>query len=136
MGEFKLRELGWSHKRLVWIGNYNRIDQFKKTIQGPLQKDYNKRWGDHAGQQILSADDKDKRIIMNFKNSHGKWITIYDTDERKEVDKWFDDYSTRRDMQTMMVAMENVKGTNKRSIDEFIDILYEPKKRLKEEDEY
>ena len=73
---------------------------------------------------------------MNYRNSHGYWITIYDTDYHKEVDEWFDDYSSRRDIQTMMVAMENVKGTNKRSIDEFIDILYEPDKRLKEEDEY
>ena len=68
---------------------------------------------------------------MNFKNSHGRWITIYDTDFVKEVDEWFDDYNTREDMRTMMTAIENVKGTNKRNYDEFIDMVYEPYKKLK-----
>ena len=68
---------------------------------------------------------------MNFKNSHGRWITIYDTDFVKEVNEWFDDYNTREDMRTIMTAIENVKGMNKRNIDEFIDMLYEPDKKLK-----
>ena len=66
LGEFKLRELGWSHKRLVWIGNYSRIDQFKKTIQGPLQADYHKRWGDRTGKQILHDEEKKQKGNYEF----------------------------------------------------------------------
>ena len=71
---------------------------------------------------------------MNYKNSHGKWVTIYNTDETKLVDRIYDNYDRRKDMKMMMQAIENVEGTSKRSIDEFIDILYEPDKRLKKED--
>ena len=68
---------------------------------------------------------------MNYRNSHGYRITIYDTDYEKEVDQWLNDYYERQDMRTMMTAIENVKGTNKRNYNEFIDILYQPDKKLK-----
>ena len=70
---------------------------------------------------------------MNFRNSRGYWRTIYDTDYEKEVDQWYDDYHQSIDTRTMMIAIENVKGTNKRNHDEFIEMLYEPWKKLKQE---
>ena len=102
-----------------------------KRIQGPLQKDDNKRWRDQTGTRVL--DLTERKVIMNHKNSQGKWITIYDTDEFKLVDKIYDDYHQAIDTRTMMIAIENVKGTNKRNHDEFIEMVYEPWKKLKQE---
>jgi len=132
LGEFKVREIGWL-KRLYWIGCHSRIDRLKKTIQGPLQAGYHRGWGDCTGTRILHDEEKNKRVIMNFRNSRGYWRTIYDTDYEKEVDQWYDDYHQAIDTRTMMIAIENVKGTNKRNHDEFIEMLYEPWKKLKQE---
>ena len=70
---------------------------------------------------------------MNFRNSRGRWRTIYDTDREREVDQWYDDYHQAVDARRMMTAIENVRGTNKRSHDEFIEMLYEPWKKMKYE---
>ena len=114
---------------LVWKRSQNR--SLEERIQGPLQEDEHKRWRDQTGTQILHIEDR--KVIMNYKNSQGKWITIYNTDESKLVNKIYDDYNRRTDMRMMMMAIENVEGTNKRNIDEFIDMLYEPDKKLKRE---
>ena len=68
---------------------------------------------------------------MNYRNSQGYKVTIYDTDYEKEVNQWLNDYYERQDMRTMMKAIENVRGTNKRNHDEFIDMVYEPWKKSK-----
>ena len=68
---------------------------------------------------------------MNYRNSHGRWVTIYDTDYEKEVDQWLNDYYQSVDTRTMMIAIENVRGTKKRNYDEFIEMIYEPWKKFK-----
>ena len=70
---------------------------------------------------------------MNFKNSIGWWKTIYDTDHDRILDQWHDYYNKWADARRMMTAIENVRGTNKRRCDEFIEILYEPWKKTKYE---
>ena len=54
-------------------------------------------------------------------NSSGKMITIYDTDERCHVDRVYDNYNLNNDPRMMLNTIENVKGTKKRSVDEFIE---------------
>ena len=131
LGNFMLEHRQWytPYRKVYWYANVHRIDRLKKKIQGPLQKDEDKRWRDQTGTRVL--DIKERKVIMNYKNSQGKWITIYDMDKSKLVDNIYDDYNGRTDMQTMMTAIENVKGTNKRNFDEFIDMLYQPDKKLK-----
>ena len=133
LGHFKLEDRQWytPYRKVHWIANFNRINRLMKRIQGPLQKDDNKRWRDQTGTRVL--DLTERKVIMNHKNSQGKWITIYDTDEYKLVDKIYDNYNRRTDMQMMMTAIENVEGTNKRNINEFINMVYEPDKKLKRE---
>ena len=48
---------------------------------------------------------------MNYRNSHGKWITMYDTDEFKVVDKIYDNYNIRKDVKMMMDQMKSMFQT-------------------------
>ena len=62
---------------------------------------------------------------MRYRNSSGKLIEIYDTDKSFDVDKIYDDYNVNNDIRMMLKTIEKVQGTKKRSIDEFIENLYE-----------
>ena len=62
---------------------------------------------------------------MKLQNSSGKIITIYDTDERFCVAHIYDNYNINNDLQMMLKTIEKVQGTKKRSIDKFIENLYE-----------
>ena len=62
---------------------------------------------------------------MKFRNSSGKIITIYDTAERFHVDYVYNNYNINNDLRMMLKTIEKVQGTKKRSVDEFIENLYE-----------
>ena len=62
---------------------------------------------------------------MRFRNSNGKMIRIYNTDERCNVDKVYNNYNINDDLRMMLNTIEDVKGTKKRSVDKFIESLYE-----------
>ena len=62
---------------------------------------------------------------MKFRNSSGKMITIYDTDEKCRVDHVYGNYNVNNDLRMMLKTIEKVEETKKRSVDEFIENLYE-----------
>ena len=62
---------------------------------------------------------------MRYRNSSGKLIEIYDTDESFAIDKIYDNYNVNNNLRMMLKTIEKVQGTKKRSIDEFIENLYE-----------
>ena len=66
-----------------------------------------------------------RNVLMRYRNSSGKLIEIYDTDESFAVDKIYDNYNVNNDLQMMLKTIEKTQGTKKRSIDEFIENLYE-----------
>ena len=62
---------------------------------------------------------------MKFRNSSGKMITIYDTDERFHVDHVYNNYNVNNDLRMLLKTNKKVKKNKKRSADEFIENLYE-----------
>ena len=50
---------------------------------------------------------------MRFRNSSGKMITIYDTDERCHIDKVYDNYNAKDNLRMMLKTIEEVRGTRK-----------------------
>ena len=65
-----------------------------------------------------------KHVFTRFRNSNGKMITIYNTDERYNVDKVYNNYNVKDDLQMMMRTVEDTRGTKKRSGDKFVKSLY------------
>ena len=62
---------------------------------------------------------------MKYRNSHGKLIEIYDTDEMCRIDSVYDNYQTETNVQMMLKTIEEVRGTRKRSVDKFVKRFYQ-----------
>ena len=54
-----------------------------------------------------------KHVLIRFRNSSGKMITIYDTDERCHVDKVYNNYNVKDDLRMMLNTIEDVRGKKK-----------------------
>ena len=114
----------WNFTVTRWVPNSKRMKRLQKRVQGPLQKKIYKRAHDHTGKWIYPFNFK-KHVLLKFRNSTRKMITIYDTDERCHVDRVYDNYNVNNDLRMMLNTIEIVKRTKKRSVDEFIEDLYE-----------
>ena len=114
----------WNFTVTQWVPNSKRMERLQKKVQGPLQKNIYKRVHDHRGKWIYPSNLK-KHVLMRFRSSSGKMITIYDIDERCHVDKVYNNYNVNDDLRMMLNTIEDVKETKRRSVDEFIENLYE-----------
>ena len=74
-------------------------------------------------------------MIKKYVNS-GETIKIYNTDDKFVVNKFFYNYYIDRDMSMMLEAIDETKGTRKRSADEFIGYLYPEEEYRKYHKEY
>ena len=67
--------------------------------------------------------------VIRFRNSSRKKITIYDKDERFDVDRVYNNYNVKDNLRMMMSTIEDIRGTKKSSGDKFV-------KRLHQEEQY
>ena len=113
----------WNFTITRLVPNSKRMEHLQKRVQGPLQKNIYKRVHDRTGKWIYPSNLK-KHVLMRFRNSSGKMIEIYDTDENVIIDRVHNDYYINTDMWMMLDTIEETRGTGKRRKDEFIKRLY------------
>ena len=105
LGRLETLNTFWNFKITQWVPNMYRMDRLKKI---PLQKSPYKRFHDRTGKLIYPSNLK-KHVLMRYRNSSGKMIGIYNTDERYHVDKVYDNYNIKEDLQMMLKTVEDVR---------------------------
>ena len=65
-----------------------------------------------------------KTCHIKYTNYNGELIKVYDTVKKVLLDRILNDYYIHTDLNNMLWTIEKTRGSNKRSADMFLDILY------------
>ena len=76
---------------MTWHPDYSRLRRLKKSVQGPLQRDYWKRKHDQTGRLVLPLE---RHVIKKVINSQGQVVKIYNTDKERVIDRVFNPYTS------------------------------------------